>query len=138
MRQGWAPPPWWHCSCDCRAGGCVQVLQPQLAVLCCIWRPVRLTWQLPTLPHPCHLPLCSHLPQFRARLWLFVSFLIAAGAVAGSVAVLVSASQQPDLAGIGVVSCCPLRPAACRRRWLLLLFMCCRSGSLPWPADLPC
>lgn len=42
--------------------------------------------------------------EFRARLWLFVSFLIAAGAVAGSVAVLVLASQQPDLAGIGVGS----------------------------------
>ena len=46
---------------------------------------------------------CSRL-QFRARLWLFFSFLIAAGAVAGSVAVLVSASQQPDLTGMGVVS----------------------------------
>lgn len=42
--------------------------------------------------------------QFRARLWLFVSFLIAAGAVAGSVAVLISAEQQKDLAGMGVVS----------------------------------
>ncbi|PRW61410.1 salt tolerant [Chlorella sorokiniana] len=42
--------------------------------------------------------------EFRARLWLFVSFLIAAGAVAGSVAVLVSATQQKDLAGMGVGS----------------------------------
>lgn len=46
-------------------------------------------------------PRCA---QFRARLWLFVSFLIAAGAVAGSVAVLISATQQADLAGMGVVS----------------------------------
>lgn len=45
-----------------------------------------------------------HCAQFRARLWLFVSFLIAAGAVAGSVAVLISATQQTDLAGMGVVS----------------------------------
>lgn len=42
--------------------------------------------------------------EFRARLWLFVSFLIAAGAVAGSVAVLVSASQQKDLVSVGVGS----------------------------------
>lgn len=42
--------------------------------------------------------------QFRARLWLFLSFLIASGAVAGSVFVLVAASQQQDLAGLGVGS----------------------------------
>ncbi|PSC67007.1 Transmembrane 50A [Micractinium conductrix] len=42
--------------------------------------------------------------EFRARLWLFISFLIALGAVAGSVAVLVSASQQKDLASVGVGS----------------------------------
>lgn len=51
--------------------------------------------QHPPLPPPA---------QFRARLWLFLSFLIAAGAVAGSVAVLVSASGQAGLAGLGVVS----------------------------------
>lgn len=42
--------------------------------------------------------------EFRARLWLFISFLIAAGAVAGSVAVLVSASQQADMVSVGVGS----------------------------------
>ncbi|KAI7842783.1 hypothetical protein COHA_003529 [Chlorella ohadii] len=42
--------------------------------------------------------------EFRARLWLFVSFLIAAGAVAGSVAVLIAAQQQKELAGLGVGS----------------------------------
>jgi hypothetical protein len=70
-------------------------------------------------PHGCCLAsltpaacrVCSRL-QFRARLWLFVSFLIVAGAVAGSVAVLVLASQQPDLAGIGVVSLQPAAPCS--------------------------
>jgi hypothetical protein len=45
--------------------------------------------------------------QFRARLWLFVSFLIAAGAVGGSVAVLIattSAAQPKDLMMVGVGS----------------------------------
>jgi hypothetical protein len=43
--------------------------------------------------------------QMRARLWLFVSFLMAAGAVAGSVAVLV-ATQGKELISVGVVSTC--------------------------------
>ena len=73
-----------------RSHACVADVRPELDV----------APPAPTHPHP---------PQFRARLWLFVSFLIAAGAVAGSVAVLVSASAQQqqeggkDMSHVGVV-----------------------------------
>ena len=53
----------------------------------------------PTSPALPRLP-----PQFRARLWLFISFLTAVGAVGGAVAVLLSASQDQTLAGMGVGS----------------------------------
>lgn len=42
--------------------------------------------------------------EFPARLWLFCSFLIALGAVAGSVAVLVATTSSEGLAGVGVGS----------------------------------
>lgn len=42
--------------------------------------------------------------DFRARLWLFFSFLIACAAMAGSVAVLISTSQQQEHASVGVGS----------------------------------
>ena len=70
-----------------------------------------LTPQRPPPPHAPHLtPQCPPTPatppprpQFRARLWLFISFLIACGAMAGSVAVLINTAQQ-EHAAVGVVS----------------------------------
>ncbi|EFN52202.1 hypothetical protein CHLNCDRAFT_139017 [Chlorella variabilis] len=60
--------------------------------------------------------------EFRARLWLFLSFLVAAGAVAGSVAVLLaatSATQTKDLSAVGVGSVlqCGLILAASTLLW---------------------
>ena len=39
----------------------------------------------------------------RARLWLFCSFLLAFGSVAGSIAVLVTCSQSEKFEAVGVV-----------------------------------
>jgi len=56
--------------------------------------------------------------QMRARLWLFCSFLLAFGSVAGSIAVLVTCSQSEKFVAIGVV-----RFSFCLSLLNLLLFI---------------
>ena len=55
----------------------------------------------PALPPPPARPAAA---QFRARLWLFFSLLVAVGAVGGSVAVLISCAQSAELVSVGVAS----------------------------------
>jgi hypothetical protein len=68
--------------------------------------------------------LSSPCPQTRARLWLLVSFVLAFGAVAGSVGVLVSSTAAGSFVAVGVASVlqCGLLLASA------LLFWAFRSG----------
>lgn len=90
---------------------------------------------------PCQAVQASCAPlvlQTRARLWLFVSFLMAAGAVAGSVAVLV-ATQGKDLGFVGVVraccACCTSAAALCTAGGRSICAICrgaCCSAASSW------
>lgn len=75
----------------------------------------------PPTAHPSPLPP----GQFRARLWLFFTLLVAVGAVGGSVAVLIACTQSeaPIVSvGVGSVLQCGFVLAAS------LLFWAFRSG----------